>query len=158
MTPDVLRTQSQQERKREDQPETESTRSAEAFWRPHAVSPSEGQARSGRATDAARISFSLQLMINIVSVAVAATAAVWAASGGQSRKIDALDAKFQIVVEKIASQQELRAQEAKLNEERLSNMRETIRKMEARIEMIQIQSAARDKEINDSLMLLKSRR
>lgn len=115
-------------------------------------------AAARRATDATRLTFPLQVVIYIVSATVAGTLSVWAANSGQNQKIDGLDAKFTLVMEKLASQQSLKEQEAKLSEERLSNMRETIRKMEARIEMIQIQSAARDKEINDSLVLLKSRR
>lgn len=109
-------------------------------------------------TDATRLAFPFQVVIYIVSATIAGTFAVWAANSGQNQKIDGLDAKFNIVLEKLASQQLLKEQESKLAEERLSNMRESIRKMEARIEMIQIQSASRDKEINDSLALLKSRR
>lgn len=133
------------------QSETESARSAEAFWR-HApdVTPSRGDA--GRLVlDGTRLAFPLQIVIYIVSATIAGTLAVWAASSGQNQKIDSLDAKFSLVMEKLSSQQAVKEQESKLSEERLSNMRESMRKMEARIEMIQIQMQARDKEINDSL-------
>ncbi len=108
--------------------------------------------------DVSRISFPLQLVIYIVSATIAGTIGVYAANSGQNQKIDALSSQFSLVLEKLSSQQLVKEQESKLSDERLSNMRETIRKMEARIEMIQIQSASRDKEINDSLMQLKSRR
>jgi len=105
------------------------------------------------------------MVIYIVSATLAAMLGVWGASAGQNQrfeaqtqKIDKLDSKFELVLEKISSQQAVRDQESKLADERLSNMRESMRKMESRIEMIQIQQAARDKEINDSLVQLKSRR
>jgi hypothetical protein len=118
-----------------------------------------------RLFDATRISFPLQMVIYIVSATLAAMLGVWGASNGQNQryeaqttKIDKLDSKFELVLEKFTSQQLVKEQESKLAEERMSNMRETMRKMEARIEMIQIQQATRDKELNDSLLQLKSRR
>lgn len=105
------------------------------------------------------------MVIYIVSATLAAMLGVWGASNGQNQrfdaqtqKIDKLDSKFELVLEKLSSQQLVKDQESKLADERLSNLRESMRKMEARIEMIQIQQAARDKEINDSLVQLKSRR
>lgn len=120
------------------------------------VTPTRDESR--RSLDVSRVSFPFQMVIYLVSATIAGTLGVWAANSGQTQKIDALDAKFSLVLEKLASQQAVKEQESKLQDERMSNMRETVRKMEARIEMMQIQSAARDKEINDSLMLLKSRR
>lgn len=128
----------------------------EGFWAHGEVTPVRDEHR--RLFDATRISFPLQVVIYIVSATVAGTLAVWAANSGQNQKIDKLDSKFELVLEKLSSQQAVKAEESKLAEERLSNLRESMRKMEARIEMIQIQQAARDKEINDSLVQLKARR
>ncbi len=121
------------------------------------VTPPRGS-EDHRRFDATRISLPLQMVIYIVSATVAGTLGVWAANSGQNQKIDALASQFSIVVEKLSSQQLIKEQESKLSEERLSNLRESVRKMEARIEMIQIQQATRDKEINDSLVQLKTRR
>lgn len=127
----------------------------EGLWSNGEVTPVRDEQRR---FDATRISLPLQMVIYIVSATIAGTVGVWAANSGQNQKIDALNAKFELVLEKLSSQQAVKAEESKLAEERLSNMRESMRKMEARIEMMQIQSAARDKEINDSLVMLKTRR
>lgn len=137
-------------------PAIQSPGGREGLWSHDEVTPARDEHR--RLFDATRISFPLQVVIYIVSATVAGTFAVWAANSGQNQKIDKLDSKFELVLEKLSSQQAVKAEESKLSEERLSNMRESMRKMEARIEMIQIQQAARDKEINDSLVQLKARR
>lgn len=148
---------------REPNPETRSVRGVLASCEP--MKPRDTDERSRRATDVTRLTFPVQIVIYIVSATIAGTVAVWAANSGQnqrfdeqSQKTDKLSASMTLLVEKLATQQLLKEQESKLAEERLSNMRESMRKMEARIEMIQIQQAARDKEINDSLVQLKSRR
>ncbi len=113
--------------------------------------------RPGRSTDAARLSFSVQLVILIASTAVTASLSIWGSQYGLRSDLEVMrtraEAKAEVDAERANVIKAAIEAQAKLAEERSNNIAKTVDEMKRRLELVQLQY----QELNNKIATRTSR-
>lgn len=88
-----------------------------------------------RSTDVTRLSFSLQLVILIVSAALSAGAAIWTTQRSSDRAIEKLSSDVRDILTRMDAAKQVDEQKARVSDERAAQLRESVQDIKRRQEL-----------------------